>query len=125
MIYTAIFTCLAALGFVLLAAVIAGALLLPMRCPGVCVIFADQLCTGLRGIRGVQFLRRLGLLSLPIYVVDVTMNGRYFDVFPKESGITVLSMREWDEFLVTERIIRANGNGRDPAGYCGHSDLSK
>ena len=100
MVYTAVFVFLAVLGIVLLFTVIASALLLPVCRNGACVIYADNSCDGLREIRGLQFLRHIGFLLLPVFVVDLTSDGRYFALFPDGSGVTVLSMREWNDFLL-------------------------
>ncbi len=125
MIYTAILACLAAFGVLLLSVLIALICTFPICCAGYCVLFAEDSSAALVSIRAVRLLRNMGLLRLPICVVDFTANGSLDGIYPARSEIAVFSPREWDEFLLLERDRRANGNGRDPAGYCGHSDLSK
>ena len=125
MIHTAILACLAAFGIVLLSVIIALICAFPIFCGGYCVLIAEEPSAALSGIRAVRLLRNMGLLQLPICVVDYTANGSLAELYPERSGVTVFSPQEWDEFLMTERKTRANGNGRDPAGNCRCSDLSE
>ena len=106
MVGTMVISLLSTLGVLLIAACVAGGLLLPTGGRGYSVLFADGSKVSWRQIRGCLFLVHCGLSRLPLMVVDCGLEeGDRFLLQRMANGreMRLFTPREWENYREMER----------------------
>ena len=113
MVGTMMISLLSTLGILLIAACVAGAVLLPAGGRGYSVLFADGSKTSWRQIRGSLFLIRCGLSRLPLMVVDCGLGDEDRSMLQRAANgleIRLFTLQEWENYREMERKAGVHGS---------------